>query len=83
MAIWKLLILCVSAFKIFQQLYDSYPRKADERLLPLFLTDEQYINTEAALPISHICENLPALRVNLLVMLNVNITYITCAGKPI
>ena len=52
-----------SAFKEFQELYNDYSRIAEERLQPLLLSDD-YINTGVALPISVVCQNLPAIKVN-------------------
>lgn len=54
-------LLKCSSFKIFSQLYKNYAIKAEETLQPLLLSD--HINTEVALPISVITENLPVLRV--------------------
>ncbi len=55
-------IIIFSTFEVFSQLYENYSTIAEERLKPLVLS-EDYINTEVALPISVISENLPALRV--------------------
>ena len=50
-----------SSFEVFRQLYDSYALVAEEPLQPLLLSD--HINTDVALPVSVISENLPVLRV--------------------
>ncbi len=60
--IMKFVNIC-SAFKIFQELFNSYFRKSDERPQTLYLTDDYHINAEASIPISHICDKLPSLRV--------------------
>ena len=55
-----------STFWVFRQLYENYIKDAKENLKPL-LSSEDYINTEVALPVSAITENLPVLRVSKLV----------------
>lgn len=64
LSLGTLLFFLNSIFKVFQQLYEAYNRKEDGRWQQLLLLDDHYINTEAALPTDHICEHLPALRVN-------------------
>ena len=58
-----LLLHSCSSFKVFRQLYENYLAYAEEDLQPLLLPGD-YINTEVALPISVISENLPVLRVS-------------------
>lgn len=53
-----------SAFKVFRDLFNSYIRKSDERPQMLYLMDDYHINADAAVPIRHICDKLPSLRVS-------------------